>query len=328
MAYNFTRSRVVIRQLAQATARTPPSEEDPPFEYVDRSLTILGRTSDIHSERMRQEFLSQREFIATQIKEVENKMDGRFKDVENKMDGRFKEVENKMDGRFKEMDKKIDRVNENVEGVDKRMRDYLNLIQNASRNILRTRGWEAISHVGSLDPHGGIHIPEYFPRTIRHFWRLKAPTQSKLLAPNFTDILVFMIETVDRLIYLIRFYKIQGYEEWGRDTDSLEGYSDSDDSSGDSSQSSRLPIPLEMAVRSNPEIAHRALGAQLGLAYDDIQRFMERAKELSQAQVIRNKRGQDERASEDRKRRTFQMPSEGTEVTSPTEPRSSQGRPV
>jgi len=137
-----------------------------------------------------------------------------------------------------------------------------------------------------------------------------------------------MIETVDRLIHLIRFYKIQGYEEWGRDTDSLEGYSDSDDSSGDSSLSSRLPIPLEMAVRLNPEIAHRALGAQLGLAYDDIQRFMERAKELSQAQVIRNTPGQDERASEDRKRRSFKMSSEGTEVTSPTEPPSSQGRPA
>ncbi len=33
-----------------------------------------------------------------------------------------------MDERFKEMDKKIDRVNENVEGADKKMGDYLNLI--------------------------------------------------------------------------------------------------------------------------------------------------------------------------------------------------------
>jgi len=37
-------------------------------------------------------------------------------------------MENKMDERFKEMDKKIDRVNENVEGADKKMGDYLNLI--------------------------------------------------------------------------------------------------------------------------------------------------------------------------------------------------------
>ncbi|KAL9138291.1 MAG: hypothetical protein Q9175_000474 [Cornicularia normoerica] len=333
MAHSFTHSRVVIRQLAQATARTPPSEEDPPFEYVDRSLTILGRSSNIHSERLRHEFLSQREFIATQIKEVEIKIDGRFREMEIKMDGRFKEMDGRfkdVEKRFEEADKKIDRhfkeVDKKVEGVDKKMRDYLNLIQNASRNYLRTRGWEAISPVGSLDPQGGMHLPEYFPRTIRHFWRLRDSSQSKLIAPNFTEVLEFMQETVDRLIHLIRFYKIQGYEEWGRDTDSLEGYIDSDDSSEESSESSRLPIPLEVAVRSNPDIAHRALGAQLGLAYDEIQRFMERAKELSQVQIMRNKRGQEEEASEDRRKRSFKMSPEGTEVTSPTEPQSSQGR--
>lgn len=62
---------------------------------------------------MRQGFLGQREFIATQIKEVEIKIVGQFKGVEIKMDGRFKEME-----------KKIDRVNEKVEGMDKKMRDY------------------------------------------------------------------------------------------------------------------------------------------------------------------------------------------------------------
>jgi hypothetical protein len=46
----------------------------------------------------------------------------------------------------------------------------------------------------------------------------------------------------------------------------------------------RLPmsIPLEEAVRLYPEIAHRALAVQLRLAYDEIQSFTERAKELSQ----------------------------------------------
>ena len=103
-------------------------------------------------------------------------------------------------------------------------------------------------------------------------------------------------ETVDRLVYLIRFYKIQGYEEWGRDADSLEGYGDSNNSSQGISESLRLsmPIPLEEAVRSNLKIVYRALGAQLGLAYDKIQRFMEKAKELSQGQVISNKRGRDD----------------------------------
>jgi len=30
------------KQLAWDAARTPPSDEDPPLVYIDRSLTILG----------------------------------------------------------------------------------------------------------------------------------------------------------------------------------------------------------------------------------------------------------------------------------------------
>ena len=236
------------------------------------------------------------------------------------MDSLFNEVDKKLEDLEKKMDGRIDGVNNN-------MRDYLNHMQKASRNFLRIRGWEEIYPVGSLDSHGGIQTPDYFPRNVRHFWRLKDPTQSKSSVANVAEILRLIREIVDRLVYLIRFYKIQGYEEWGRDVDSLEGYSDSNDSSEGTSESSRLPmpIPLEEAVRSNPEIAHRALGAQLGLAYDEIQRFMERAKELSQGQVIGNKRGRDDRASEERKKRGLNL-SDLTEETSPTEPRSSQGR--
>ena len=368
MEYKFTRSVVVMRQLAKESSRTPPSEGNSPFEYVDRSLTILGRTSDVHSERMRKEFLSQREFIANQIKEVDKKledakkeMDGQFNVVDKRfnevnkrfnvvnkrfdvmdkrfdvMDKRF-DVMNKrfdvMDNRFDAMNKRFDVVDKRFDAVDKKidsvnnnMRDYLSHMQKASRNSLRTRGWEEIYPVGSLDSHGGIQTPDYFPRNVRHFWRLKDPTQSKSSVASVAEILRLTRETVDRLVYLIRFYKIQGYEEWGRDADSLEGYSDSNDSSEGTSESSRLlmPIPLEEAVRSNSEIAHRALGAQLGLAYDEIQRFMERAKELSQGQVISNKRGRDDQAPEERKKRGFNL-SDLTEVTSPTEPRSSQER--
>ncbi len=323
MEYKFTHSVVVMGQLAKESSRTPPSEGNSPFEYIDRSLTILGRTSDVHSERMREEFLSQREFIAHQIKEVEIKVDGRFNEVEK----RSEDTEEKMRARLNKVDKKLDEVDKKIDGMDNKMRDYLNHMQKASRNFLRTRGWEEIYPMGSLAPHGGIQTPDYFPRNVRHFWRLKDATQSKSSVTNVAEILRLIRETVDRLVYLIRFYKIQGYEEWGRDADSLEGYSDSDDSSEGTSESSRLPMPisLEEAVRSNPEIAHRALGAQLGLAYDEIQRFIERAKELSQGQVIGNKRGRDDQASEERKKRGFNL-SDLTEVTSPTEPRSSQGR--
>lgn len=61
------------------------------------------------------------------------------------------------------------------------------------------------------------------------------------------------------------------------DSESHEGDTDSDESNK-SNKSPKLPIPLETAARLNPEIAHRALAAQPGLIYDEIQKFMGRAK--------------------------------------------------
>ena len=186
MEYKFSHSLAVLGQLARDTARTPPSEEDPPFKYVDRSLTILGRTFDMHGERMRQEFLGQRDFIATQFKEVETKIATQFKEVETKMDGRFKEVDErlekldkKIDGRLKEVDGRFKEVDGRFEELDKKMRQRLDHIQKASRNFLRTRGWEEIYLVGTFDAQGGIHTPEYFPSTVKRFWGLKDSSQSK-----------------------------------------------------------------------------------------------------------------------------------------------------
>jgi hypothetical protein len=49
--------------------------------------------------------------------------------------------------------------------------------------------------------------PELFSRNVRHFWRPKDPTLSKSPA-NIAEILRLTRETVDRLVYLIRFYNI------------------------------------------------------------------------------------------------------------------------
>lgn len=76
---------------------------------------------------------------------------------------------------------------------------------------------EEIYPVGTLDARGGIHTPEHFPCTMRRFWSLKDSSQSKHPKNNI-KILRLTLHTVNRLIQLIRFYKIQGYEEWGTDT--------------------------------------------------------------------------------------------------------------
>jgi hypothetical protein len=132
MEYKFTRSVVVMGQLAKESSRTPPSEGDSPFEYVDRSLMILGRTFDMHGERMRQEFLGQRDFIASQFREVEKKMDGRFEEVEKKMDGRFEEVEKKMDGRFEEVDRRFQNVDRRFDKQESEIRDIKAQLENTA----------------------------------------------------------------------------------------------------------------------------------------------------------------------------------------------------
>ena len=113
MEYKFKHSLVVMGQLAQDTARTPPSEDGPPLEYVDRSLTILGRAFDTYNQKMQREFLSQREFIASQFREVEKKMDGRFQEVEEKMNERFQEVNE----RFQKLDRRFDQQEGEIRDV-------------------------------------------------------------------------------------------------------------------------------------------------------------------------------------------------------------------
>jgi len=195
--YEFTRSYAVIKQLAGDSARTPPSEGDSPFGYVDRSLTILGRTFDTHSQRIRQEFLGQREFIASQSRGMEKRIDRQFEqtvkrseEMERSIEKRFERV----DRQFKEIDKQIGRRSEEL---DDKMRQRLEYMQNASRNILRTRGWEAISPVGSFDLQGRVCIPDYFPRTVKHFWRLKEPSQSKLPTGQIKQILTMRSGSFD-----------------------------------------------------------------------------------------------------------------------------------
>ena len=171
MDYKFKHSLVVMGQLAQDTARTPPSEDDPPLEYVDRSLTILGRTFDAYNQRMQQEFLGQREFIASQFREVEKKMDGRFEEVEKKMDerfkqvdgrfkqvdGRFEELEKKMDGRFEEVEKsfqKVDRRFDKQEGEIRAVKVQLENAAAITRNGRLRRMHQPINLIKLLKPAG------------------------------------------------------------------------------------------------------------------------------------------------------------------------------
>ncbi len=63
MGSTFTQSRTIVEELARERARTLPSKAYSSHEYIDRSLTILGRTTQAQSQRIDREFLAQRGFI-------------------------------------------------------------------------------------------------------------------------------------------------------------------------------------------------------------------------------------------------------------------------
>ena len=157
MDYKFKYSLVVMGQLAQDAARTPPSEDDPPLEYVDRSLTIVGRTFDAYSQRMQQEFLGQREYIASQFREVEKKMDRRFEEMEKRMNGRFEEVEKRMDERFKQVDERFEKVEKSLHRQEGEIRDVKVQLENAAaitRNGRLRRMHQPINLIKVLRPTG------------------------------------------------------------------------------------------------------------------------------------------------------------------------------
>lgn len=58
----YTRSFVVMGQLAWKANRTPPCAADSQTIYLDGSVIKLGRTRDTYDQRLWDDFLSQRGF--------------------------------------------------------------------------------------------------------------------------------------------------------------------------------------------------------------------------------------------------------------------------
>ncbi|KAL8909877.1 MAG: hypothetical protein Q9171_004827 [Xanthocarpia ochracea] len=239
-------------KLARNTCRTPPLQDDPPLRYIDKSLAIIGHTFESHEVRLEQEFVGQRLFIAKQFERVNERfenLNGRVRELEEStrtqfenVNGRIEKLEKSTTTQFEKIHKQFEETNKRVDNVDERMTARLRQIENASRNFLRTRGWEQIAPVGNLSPSGQLLIPDDFPRTVRQFWDLKEPGNRP------------------RLVRLNRFYGLRWNAEWLADVESNDGYDDNteDDTSKSgssqdaSSTTSDAPMPLEDAVQQNP----------------------------------------------------------------------------
>lgn len=120
---------------------------------------------------------------------------------------------------------------------------------------------------------------------------------------------------------LVRSYCIR-YEDWHREDMELVD-SEDEDSEAESStpNSSAHGYPLVTAVELYPEKAHRAVAARLGLDYDEIKKFMDRAAALQKGRAGPQKRanGSNRGGELDIKRPRFKEAAseEMTDVTSP-----------
>ncbi|KAI9852626.1 MAG: hypothetical protein M1838_000074 [Thelocarpon superellum] len=182
-------------------------------------------------------------------------------------------VTSTMDRRFGEVDRRFDEADRRFDTLVRRLEED----RRRSFNMLSIRGWDRIHAIGVFNEDGEYQLPKYFPDTVLRFWKLKMPKR------------------IHKLVDLIKFYGIEGHEQWGAVSD--DGNNDSDDSDGLTTPN----ISVETAVRKHPEHSLRALAARLGLVYEKVSRFMAKVDEYYREHdgpPVATKRAPSERGAE------------------------------
>ncbi len=269
----FQRSFPIIKRVGPDADLNPHDHDD----YVDASLAILGdnmvtsgvfiESQQLQDKGIRQEFNQQRIY---------------------------------MDRRFEKIDERFDRMDQRFERADIRLEE----MRARQLNSMCSRAHEPIHAIVKIEASDKapyvVRLPNYFPKNVGQFWRLKSPGHGKFecidgaFPHRHQPANMGTIE--DKLIYLIRFYEIQGYEGWGTSydaytTEQSAHESSSTDDSSDLEKSTTSELALKDAVRRHPNNALRALAGYLGLVYRDVMRCMDEMEQHRQlGSLVRAKR--------------------------------------
>ncbi|KAF4634478.1 hypothetical protein G7Y89_g3628 [Cudoniella acicularis] len=187
--------------------------------------------------------------------------------------GQVKEEVGQVKEEVGQVKEEVGQVKEKVGEIEAR----LNWMEGQRHNGSRKLPYHDIASIGVYRPNIGFKTPQYFPRSVKEFWSLQFPRNEK------------------KLLYLVRFYDIQGFEYWGRPLYPTSA-SDSNDESSDESDSlsdpSQQHLSIEDAVRKYPGIAIDELASRLGLVFQDIREFFQRAAQHRQRPPLEvSKRG-------------------------------------
>lgn len=180
-----------------------------------------------------------------------------FKQQRVYMDRRFE----KIDERFEKIDERFDRMDQRFKRADIRLEE----MRARQLNSMCSRAHEPIHAIAKMEASDEapylVRVPRYFPKNVGQFWRLKSPGQGKFECIDgafpHRHQPANMGTREDKLIYLIRFYEIQGYEGWGPSydaytTEQSAHESSSTDDSSNLKKSTTSELTLDDAVRRIP----------------------------------------------------------------------------
>lgn len=192
------------------------------------------------SARQKQDDRLKREFsnVHTRIDELDDRVDARF----NKVDARFDKIDallQKMDARMDRMDTRMDEMS-----VDIKRSEALSVNARLRHPFFPIRPIPAYHH-GS-----GLVFPDTYPKDAKTFFSLREPSsdaQKRLL------------------IYLVRFYDIQGYKNWTSNSNTSWDEDEVLEADASSSFDSNKSVSLEDATLRYPKKAVESLAIIFGL---------------------------------------------------------------
>lgn len=162
--YDFPMSKHLVRELAKKTGLSPPPDTRG-FMHVDLSLRVLAKNQEnlVTKDHLSGEFAKQTKYI-----------DNKFVAVEERINGKFKEV----DGRLDNIEERLDHFDHRFTQVDNTLAEFrtrFSQIDGQNQNGKCRRGVDAIYPIAVFDGANGVHNPEYFPKTVKEFWKLQRP---------------------------------------------------------------------------------------------------------------------------------------------------------
>ena len=160
LQYRFKESWQTTWQLADDERQHSQPPQISSLPYIDQSLHIIGKMQLVQDKGIKAEFKQQRLYMDKRF----DYMDTRFEESRQ----RFESIEAKMDAGFEDFRQRFETIEAKLDNT-----------QNMIINSKAFRPGNRISPISKYVEGGFLPSPNPFPKTVRHFWHLRLPEESK-----------------------------------------------------------------------------------------------------------------------------------------------------